>query len=444
MNLLRITFITILFSACFSTAFGQEVMTLEKAISLGLENNFQIKIAEKNIEIAENNNSWARAGRTPTIDLNANFTNNLIKDNNPASFLNGTFFTGGLGPSLDAQWIVYNGGRIRIAKEQLEQLYLQQKLLSNSDIHNTLKDIIQQYNLVLFQQERLQVLKDIMSLSKDRLRYEETKKEFGSSNSYNLIQFENAIITDSSNLVSQLNQIEIAKRNLYNVLDLVGYQKFDFPETLSVEVEDIDEEKLQDILSEENYSLKSLQILSELDQLNTKIENGSRKPTISVSGSLGFSENLFKFFGKDAVTSASYDAILSNRINTNLSANLNWRLFDGNLRKQNIENAKIQEEISQMNFLEAQAQINNQLGILIANYDYQKELLKMADEQIILSQRNLEMTNERFKAGQINSLDYRNVQNQFLNAAFNKVNAIYNLIVTKSEIDWLVGRFSEL
>ncbi len=441
MNISKYFIFVLIFFLLKISLSGQEVMTLEKAISIGLENNFQIKIAEKNIEIAENNDSWARAGRTPTIDLNASFNNSLVNDNNAASFLRGTYYNGGLGPTLNAQWVLYNGGRVRIAKEQLAQLVEQQKLLSSTDIHNALKDIIQQYNFVLLQQERLNALKDVMRLSQDRLRYEQTKRAFGSSNSYNLLQFESAIITDSTNLVNQLNQIEIAKRNLYNTLDLIGYQKYSFPETLSVEVEDIDGEKLKDLLTEENYTLKSLQILAELDKLNTKIENGSRKPTISLSGSVGFSENLFKFFENDPITGDPYKTNISNRINGGINANLNWRIFDGNLRNQNIENAKIQEEISQMNFLEAQAGINNQLDILITNYNNQKELLKMADAQINLTKRNLEMTNERFKAGQINSLDYRNVQNQFLNAAFNKVNAIYNLIITKSEIDWLVGSF---
>ena len=65
----------------------------------------------------------------------------------------------------------------------------------------------------------------------------------------------------------------------------------------------------------------------------------------------------------------------------------------------------------------------------------------MTDRQVQLAQRNLQMTEERFKAGQITSLDYRNIQTQLLSASFGKVSAIFNLILTKSEIDFLVGKF---
>jgi outer membrane protein TolC len=99
------------------------------------------------------------------------------------------------------------------------------------------------------------------------------------------------------------------------------------------------------------------------------------------------------------------------------------------------------EEIDQMNILESKAELNNQLDILMENYNLQRQQLFLADEQIQVAQRNLQMTEERFKAGQMTSIDFRNVQVQYLNAAFNKVNTMYNLILAKSEIDYLVGRF---
>lgn len=418
---------------------AQEQMSLEKAISLGLENNFKIKVGEQNIRIANNNNTWARTGRTPTVDLNGFFTNSMTNDNNVASFLNGAFYNGSLGASLDGRWTIFNGGRFQIAKKQLDQLVGQQEVLKSTESHNLIREIVQGYYEVLFQQERLEVLTEVYKLSQYRLRYEQTKQEFGASNSYNLIQFKSGILTDSTNLVNQRVQIEIAKRNLYNVLDISGYPDYTFVDRLSVEPEQIDAERLKETLSEENYTLKSLLVIQELDKLNSELESVSGKPTISLSGTLGFSESLFKFFKEGDQFKANF----SNRLNGGINANLNWNLYDGGIRKQDRENARIQEEISKLNFLEATAELNNQLDILLTNYQLQLEILKLTDDQIALSKRNMEMTDDLFKAGRVTSLDYRTIQNQYLNAAFNKVNAIYNLIITKSEIDWLTGRFME-
>jgi len=424
-----------------SFLFAQENMTLEKAISIGLENNYNIQIAEKYIEIAENNNTWARAGKNPTIDLNGSFTNVLVNDNNEASFLQGTYYSGALGGSVDAAWVVYSGGRVKISKEQLSKAVDQQTLNQRTDIHNLLRNIYQHYYDVIFQKEQLLVLETNLNLSRDRLEYESTKRQFGASNSYNMIQFENAIISDSTSLVAQKQLIEIAKRNLYNTLDISGFSNYTFQENLSTIPEEIDIDKLREILSEENYTLKSLEMLASINQLNTVLAQSARKPTITLTGSLGLSENGFKFFADNPNTGEPFGFLLSNRFNGSINANINWNLYDGGVRKTDIQNAKLQEEIDQLSMMEAKAEIQNQLEILVSNYNNQRALLDLADQQIQIANKNLEMTKERFKAGQLSSLDFRNVQTQALNAAFNKVAALYNLIITKSEIDFLVGRF---
>lgn len=432
-----------IFSILTLASEAQENMTLEKALSIGLENNFGIKIADKQIAIAENNNTWARAGRTPTIDLNGSFTNNLVNDNNPASFLQGTYYSGSLGITANANWVVYNGGRIALNKEQLELAIEQQKLNKSTDINTLFRSIYQQYYEVIFQQEQLEVLKQVLALSEDRLAYENTRRKFGSSNAYNLIQFETAVVADSNSIISQQQRVEVAKRNLYTTLDVLGYQEYTFDERLSISQETIDADKLKQVMSEENYTLKSLEMIASLNRLNTGLAQAATKPTFSMSGSIGFSENGFKFFADDPNTGDPFPFLFSNRITGAVNANVTYNLFDGGVRKDDIQSARLQEEIDQLSILEAKAELNNQLDILIDNYQNQLELLAITDRQIQLASSNLEMTEERFKSGLITSLDYRNVQNQYLNAAYAKVGAIYTILVTKSEIDFLVGVFGE-
>ena len=120
---------------------------------------------------------------------------------------------------------------------------------------------------------------------------------------------------------------------------------------------------------------------------------------------------------------------------------MNYNLYDGGARKTVIESARMQEEIDKLNLIEAKAELNNQLDILIENYNNQKTILDLTESQIQLAQQNLDITEERFKKGQVTSIDYRTVQNQYLNSAFGRARAIYNLLVTKSEIDFLVGTF---
>ena len=422
---------------------GQPEMILPRAISIGLENNYQVKVDEKFILIAENNNSWARAGKLPTVDLSANFSNTITQDNNPASFLRGEFYNGSLSGNLGINWVVYAGGRVQIVKDQLDLAVNQERLNQETGMQELIRNIYQDYYEVLFQQERLLVLESTLNLSKIRLSYEETRRDFGATNSFNLIQFQNAVLTDSVNLVNQIQQIEIAKRNLYNTLDIVGFAEYNFPERLQLQDEEIDANSLAEILREDNYTLKSLEMLADLNRLNTKLERTSMLPTVSVNASVGAAENAFKIFADNPMTGEPYDLLFSNRFTGNVGASANWRLYDGGIRKDNIANAQIQEDIDRLSLEQTVANLGNQLEILIDNYDNQRRILELTDAQIALAERNLEITEERFKSGLVSSIDFRNVQIQYLNAAFAKVNAIYSLIITKSEIDFLVGKFDQ-
>lgn len=431
-----------IFSLLSINVLAQEVMTLEKAIIIGLEENFQIKIDEANVRIAENNNSWARAGRGPTVDLNGSLTLNFVDDNNPASFLNAPFFTGSLGGSLDANWLVLSGGRVAIQKDQLDLAIRQQQQLQGLNAHNVIREIIRNYNNVLLQQERLDVLRQLINLSRDRLAYEEVRKEFGSSNSFNLIQFEDAIYADSANVIAQINQIDIAKRNVNSILSISTDTEFSYPEKLNVQLEDLDLEKLKDMFLENSPTLKSLQIIGELNALNEQLEQAAKKPTVNINGTVGLSETYFKILQSENLAGFPTKGNFSNQFNAGVGANLNWNLYNGGVINADIENAKIQKEINELDILQTTLEISNQLDILVANYNSQKELLTLTGDQLSLAKRNLDMSEERFKLGQITSLDYRTIQVQYLNVAFARVNAMFTVISTKTEIDWLVGLFN--
>jgi len=437
---MNIKYIIVFVLASYSLV-AQENLTLEKAIAIGLENNYGIKIADVDIRIAENSNTWARAGKTPTVDLQGFFNNSATKDNNPASFLQGTFYNGSLGVNINADWVVYNGGRIGLSKEQLMLTVDQQKLNKETGIHSLFRSIYQDYYEVIFQQEQLAVLRQVFALSKDRLLYEEARRDFGSSNGYNLLQFESAVIADSTSVISQIQNVETAKRNLYNTLDISGSVDYNIDERLSTTPETINEQRLKELMSEENYTIKSLEMIAALNQLNTGIAESARKPIVSLSGSIGFAENGFKFFAEDPQTGEGFPFLDSNRFTGSIGANLSYNLYDGGVRKDNIQSAKLTEEVDQLNILDAKVELQNQLDILIDNYANQIEILKLADNQIAISEKNLKLTEERFKAGQVTSLDFRNIQIQYLNAAFSKAGAIYSLLITKSELDFIVGIF---
>ncbi len=83
--------------------------------------------------------------------------------------------------------------------------------------------------------------------------------------------------------------------------------------------------------------------------------------------------------------------------------------------------------------------LNNALLSLHETYDLRKELLRLADESLKSASLNLKISFDKYKAGSINSFNYRDVQLLYLNAALSKLQAIFNIIDTRSELMRITG-----
>ena len=53
---------------------GQDTLSVSDAVQIALENNFSIRIAKNNAEIANNNNTIGNAGFLPNVNANGSFT----------------------------------------------------------------------------------------------------------------------------------------------------------------------------------------------------------------------------------------------------------------------------------------------------------------------------------------------------------------------------------
>ncbi len=57
----------VLFFLCIAKMDAQEVLTIEDALKIALENNFEIKMASNNLDIDKTNVATGNAGMLPTV-----------------------------------------------------------------------------------------------------------------------------------------------------------------------------------------------------------------------------------------------------------------------------------------------------------------------------------------------------------------------------------------
>ena len=128
----------------------------------------------------------------------------------------------------------------------------------------------------------------------------------------------------------------------------------------------------------------------------------------------------------------------------NLGVTASYNLIDGGLVKSNIANAKLEQEIANLSYEDVKTDLEIQLLNLIDTYNTNINLLDITEEKLVLTKENIKIAEERFKSGAINSFDYRNIQLTLLNTSFTRLSILYDLIVTKSNIDWLTGEYNQI
>ena len=127
-----------------------------------------------------------------------------------------------------------------------------------------------------------------------------------------------------------------------------------------------------------------------------------------------------------------------------LGVTASYNLIDGGLVKSNIANAKLEQEIANLTYEDVKTDFEIQLLNLIDTYNTNISLLAITEEKLVLAKENIKIAEERFRSGAINSFDYRNIQLTLLNTSFTRLSILYDLIVTKSNIDWLTGEYNQM
>jgi outer membrane protein TolC len=416
----------------FTFSYAQEELSLSGALEKGLENNFQIRIARQNLEIARNNNTWGTAGRYPS--LNVGFTFNNSYKNDPSTTSPGErdkYLFQLFSPYVNLRWTLFNGFAIKITKDRLA--YLNEISEGNAAIvvENTIQGIVLAYYKALLETEKLAIVEEILKLSKDRYDYVLARKDVGAATTYDALQTKIAWLNDTATLLLQEMNVKNALRNLNLVLGEPAEKDYRLTDTFTVTLHDYRLKALLGKLLHNNKTLKNQYINQAILKKDIAFQRSALFPVISLNSGINRNGTRIKYENVPAVTSTSYDYYV------NFSVSLN--LFNGGNTRRVIANAKIQEKIGQLQIEEIEFSLGNFLRFTYELYEARKQLYRVAEERINSAKLNMEISTDKFKAGAINSFNYRDVQLLYQNAAFGKLEAIYDLIDTHSELMRLTG-----
>ncbi|WP_299781841.1 TolC family protein [uncultured Formosa sp.] len=394
MNTYKFTLLVVFFlglNTCYQALAQDRLLSLEDAKAMALSNNKKIKKAAKTIEAAEAAQSSVYASDKPFI--NANGVGVHVGD--PLDVLLPEY----LGTaSLGITQVIYAGSKINTAKKMSAtavDLYTSQKELTGREVflevETTYWQIINVKSKVKLAQKYKALLTELL---KDLI------------NSYNAgIIYKNDVLR----VQVQLNQAELdltkAKDGLkllkLKMAQLTGMSNIDFlvQDTMRNDVVLI-EEVSESIAIANRPEIKMIKSAVEIEELQSKILEADRKPTIAlnVSGFYANGKQINVTNGSNDLT--SYYGLL----------NVNIPVFDWGGRKQKVKEQKFKVEAQKLELEDKEEllslQIKNAYLILqqsIQKVDITEKSLQQADE-------NLRLNQDRFDAGTVTGKDVLEAQ----------------------------------
>lgn len=428
--------VVLAFALCvsFSGVSQQSVLTKKQAVTLTLENNYGVKIAENAVTVAENNTSILNTGFLPTVTGSAGATYNLdnteaeFSDGRPDAVLNGAE-SSRYNASLNVNYTLFDGLGRRYNYKRLKEQYQLSELQARETIENTVIQLFSVYYNVAQLSDNLNTLEETLNITKDRLVRSQYQFEYGQNTKLEVLNAEVDINNDSINIINTKQQLKNAKRDLKLVLGETYTDDFNVETEVQFSLQ-FQKDSLFEKAKSRNVALLQNEKNIAISKLDINSGKSAYLPTLGLSGSYGWNKNNNNATAPLAVSSG-----------TGLSAglNLSWNLFDGGATTTRVRNAKVNLETQQLQKENILLSIERDFNNAWDDYKNKLEIYNIQEKNISTAQNNFERTKEKFKLGQVNSIEFRQAQLNLLNAELSRNQAKFTAKLSELQVLQISG-----
>ena len=419
-------------SLCFTTGFGQGVMTVEQAVDIALKNNYDVFVARNNADVAKVNNTAGNAGMLPTIGVNG--TDNYSVNNVYMNLSSGSTITAAAGKSnvfnagLGLNWTLFDGTKMFITKNKLSQVEKLGEIQFRDQVMTTVFNVIVAFYQVVQTKQQLLAVRDVMAYSLERVRILQKGYEAGIAHKNDLLQAKIDLNVNKEAEISQINTIRNTKRTLNQYLARDPDTQFEVADTIPLNYVP-DPVDLMNKLYSNNTSVLNYQKQADIAQLSLNEFKTYRLPRLSMVASFNYNQN--DNSASNVLTSRSYGPLLG--------GSLNIPIYQAGNALRQVKAAKIQLQSAEYTLENVKLQVNTELKSALTDYDDQKQLLSIEKDNLTLAKENLRISMERLRLGQTTALEVRQAQESYANSLARYYNFEYNMKVAETRLKQLVA-----
>lgn len=421
----------LVFGITFS-ANSQEMLTVEDAVKIALENNYEIKIASNDLKIDKQNVSLANAGILPSLngvvtenssilDTKQTQQDGSIRELDGAKNMN-------LSYGVALNWTIFDGFRMFARYDQLKELQKLGDAELKLAIFTKVSDVISTYYDLAQQKQQLTALDTAIVISNLRVTTADNRYKIGKASKLEVLNAQVDLNTDTSTLLRQKELYANTKIAMNELLARPVNTPFEIAEEIKID-ETLLLPELMDLAEKQNPQLQTQIINKRVTELQAKQIRANRYPVVSVSSGYNFtrSESSLGFAAQSSGNGLTYG----------LNASIN--IFNGGLQNRNEKIAKLQIENSQILIDQQLQTLRSQLSSSYQTYLTNLQLTKLEAKNEEIAKENMDITLAKFRIGTITPLEFRDAQLNYVNAKVRNSDAQYQAKVSEINLKELAG-----
>jgi len=438
------------------TSFGQDKKwTLKECVDHALENNLSVKRAMYTTDLRRQDITSAKGNMLPGVSASAsqNFNFGSYFDPTSNSRISSDSRSNSVG--LNTSVTLFNGfsnkNNLLQSRTSLEA--------SKLDLEKMKDDIslfiVNSYLEVLFSKENLKIAKAQLAISEQQLARTKDLVTAGTQPEGNLLEVEATKVKDENDVVTAENNLVLTLLQLSQILQ-VPHQGFDV-EDIEVNISSVallynNSDEIFNKAVESQPNIKSAELALQNSETDIKIAKSNYLPSLSMSAGLNsvYSHRQGQpddFFIPDPQNPGGPNILVKNglfdQLDNNLGEfvglNLSIPVFSRGQVKANVNRAKINQKISQVNLEDEKQTLRETVEQAYLTAKAALKEYEAAEKSVKAQESSFEFAQERYNLGATNSFDFEQVRNRLVTAQSSLIRAKYNFVFRVKALEFYYG-----
>lgn len=427
----------------------KRTLTLQEAIEIALENNYQLKIAKNDLDLAEYQITSNMADFLPNISSSVSYTKQQGQQFLPEKLeftdVTSTAFSG----RINANVPIFSGFANILNLRASKSTKLSREESLNRIKENVIFDAATKYLQVILNKELLKEAIQNLETSVKVLEETTAQVEVGSRPSVDKHNQEATVANNEYTVTQRENALKLSELQLVRSLQIDPLEEYDF-EVPEIDLDNIQQSDLakQDIKSLISTALSSRSDLKsaefDIQALRYNLQRTKNNLYPQLSGSLGLSSS-YSDQARDPITQepASFqDQFFEQRINKSVGLSLNFPIFNNWNRMTQIQAAKVSLKNAELRLENTNLEVIQEVTQAYNDFGSYTKQLNAAEKSLVAAEKAFETQQERYNVGASTLIELTQAQTQYFAAQSSKTSALYNLIFQDKLLDYFIGKLS--